>query len=712
SGFTIDDNVSNLDLTTPIKPLPDYMQGIFAGTLDGKNKKLSNVTFALKSRSLFGDGFYTTIKNLNFDKVSVGTSNGAIFLDDERFGLLLGRMDDSTISNIAVDGYDFYANGLSSNPIFGGIIGEDIAGGVISSVSVKNFNSKIGNYSQNNPEKDNVLKDFGVIAGKSMGKIENCTAQSIDVLLDIHSSTSSNDGAGGIAGFGMNIDNCRMTGKMKALGVDNNKAPNLGGIAGFINNGGKISKSSVIASLEGMCVGGITGYTNWGGSVYDSYFTGNLDSTAGSAFQNKDVIGGMIGHQSGGSTTVKNCFAFGNINAKHQGGGLIGIADNQSTIENSYANAVVTGNEGAGGFIGIKTEKVGTNKDTFKNSFFIGQVNGLGAKGGLVGKVATAYKQPSLSNVMYDKQLVGRVKSLGSVASSADLGKLNGNITAGALGSSGFTDVAMHYPQIKAFASGTADAITKKVSDASTAKIFSLDSEAENEYLQGIKFTNITVGEVTQAGIKGYTAIVTPEALYYIEGTTKHAMMVRETNSNVYKHAQKNTYTEQGLLNVSYEFTNLPGFTALSIPYTVGIKAFDYGTGTEQDPYIIYDEYIFQDFAKFVSKGRDSQSLYYKIAGEPKTVNEGKPITLDMTTHAFEPIKGFSGHLLGNNSTISNVTLGVLQETENGKTTSYKGVFGKTNATAEVKDLTIKDIHVGSSVSEDFLYMGSFIAYA
>ena len=93
-----------------------------------------------------------------------------------------------------------------------------------------------------------------------------------------------------------------------------------------------------------------------------------------------DRVGGLVGNNAGGTSTISNSYAAGAVEGTTSVGGLVGENDG-GTIENSYATGAV---EGTGANIGGLVGK--GNYGTIQSSYAAGAVGGTGAdRGGLVG---------------------------------------------------------------------------------------------------------------------------------------------------------------------------------------------------------------------------------------------------------------------------------------------------------------------------------------
>jgi hypothetical protein len=160
--------------------------------------------------------------------------------------------------------------------------------------------------------------------------------------------------------------------------VKSNHAADIGGIAGFAEQGATISQATVtgeVRSGDSSSAGGIAGFIN-SGTVSTSWSSAKV--VVGNAFAS---AGGLIG--SFGTGTLQNSYAAGPVEGGDDSstGGLIGF--NGSSITFSFATGAVHAGAyaSAGGLVGY-------NGGSVENSYAEGNVSDEsvgGALGGLVG---------------------------------------------------------------------------------------------------------------------------------------------------------------------------------------------------------------------------------------------------------------------------------------------------------------------------------------
>ncbi|HEX3942654.1 MAG TPA: GLUG motif-containing protein, partial [Rhizomicrobium sp.] len=178
----------------------------------------------------------------------------------------------------------------------------------------------------------------------------------------------------GIQGFGV-VRNLRLTN----ASVKSSHASNMGGIAGFVEQGSIISQSSVTGEVkagESSDAGGVAGFINFG-TVTSSRSSVNV--AVGGEFAQ---AGGLVG--AFGDGTLKNSYATGAVAGgdESETGGLVGY--NGAPVADSFATgAVRTGAHGEAGGL------VGHNGGRVKNSYAEGDVSATGvgsSLGGLMGR--------------------------------------------------------------------------------------------------------------------------------------------------------------------------------------------------------------------------------------------------------------------------------------------------------------------------------------
>jgi len=167
---------------------------------------------------------------------------------------------------------------------------------------------------------------------------------------------------------------------------------NVGGLVGF-SGSVSISNSFSDATVNGgTYVGGLVGYQIFT-TITDSYTTGDVKGTGSS-------VGGLVGEQT--NSTVTRSYATGDVNGGGYVGGLVGYSV-QSSVVDDYASGDVTGGGDVGGLIGRK------DLGTLENDYAAGDVTGIGDNiGGLVGFNMGDWEDININNVYAAGNVSGR----------------------------------------------------------------------------------------------------------------------------------------------------------------------------------------------------------------------------------------------------------------------------------------------------------------
>ncbi|MBW5448310.1 hypothetical protein GE107_19900 [Cohnella sp. CFH 77786] len=147
-------------------------------------------------------------------------------------------------------------------------------------------------------------------------------------------------------------------------------------------------------------VGGLAGYNN-NGNIIDSSVMGQVTGVY--------RVGGLEGYHLGG--TIAGSFAAGSVNGTGNAGGLAGLAE-FSSILNSYAAADVKGNGDVneGGLVGY------LKNGSISNSYAVGNVSGSGNTGGLAGR-----NEGTVVNSYYDYESTGQSSASSGAKSPAEM---------------------------------------------------------------------------------------------------------------------------------------------------------------------------------------------------------------------------------------------------------------------------------------------------
>ena len=284
------------------------------------------------------DGNNKTVSNLHIDETSIGNVGFFAGLSQS------AKVHDVTFSGAVVEG------GSSS---YSGVVAGNSLGIVencrvnTSSVSGNYAGALVGNNSRqvNNCNVSNVEIDAsysgGGIAGVSYGKIEYCTVSGSDTKI-IASGLSAS--AGGIVGQTSQESHISTSGRLLKCAVDGITVSGswAGGIAG--ENGFGIlaqcvvTRTSIVhaANTASCRIGGVVGY-NSRGDIIASY---SANSTVGEEGLASEAIGGIVGYNFNSAANVYGCYST-NVsllgNATESGKGAIAGYNSSGHVISCYA---------------------------------------------------------------------------------------------------------------------------------------------------------------------------------------------------------------------------------------------------------------------------------------------------------------------------------------------------------------------------------------
>ena len=265
-------------------------------------------------------------------------------------GEFSGTLDGNghTISDLDISGSDDYVG------LFKSVTGtvQDLT---IASANVTNDNEKFGT---------------GILAGQLKGTVQ-------DVVISLSDSNDTNAildggvGVGGIAGYlnGGTIQNISVSGEKEIKGNynlqdDGTIFGSIGGLVGYVNNGGTINGSKTSITVKGAKgVGGIIGNAAYGSiSITGSEATGNVEGTkleddAGGVWPNGQTIGGLVGAGVAGDLTIRESYTTGTVTGTEAVGGLVGEGPPDVIIKRSYSTVDITANESPES--GAKMDEIG-----------------------------------------------------------------------------------------------------------------------------------------------------------------------------------------------------------------------------------------------------------------------------------------------------------------------------------------------------------------
>ena len=199
------------------------------------------------------------------------------------------------------------------------------------------------------------------------------------------------------------------TGTLKNLSVYGEVYGNatVGGIVGYVANGGKLENLTSYVTLSGVnTLGGIVGNAeNQASTVINCV---NYGSVTGTSW----IIGGVAG--SGGDMIV-NCVNHGNVTSTDDVvGGIVGSTKTTGSITNCYNYGKVTARGKTGGIVGM------TNKPV-SGCYNYGEVNGTWGLGGIVGYIK-AGESAQITNCINNGNVVGVTTAVGGILGLSENG--------------------------------------------------------------------------------------------------------------------------------------------------------------------------------------------------------------------------------------------------------------------------------------------------
>ncbi len=166
----------------------------------------------------------------------------------------------------------------------------------------------------------------------------------------------------------------------------------VGALAGTLADAGTVNDCYAAGTVSGhQYIGGLVG-ENYGTIVSCQVINSHVESLTSYA-------GGMTGYI-GGSGSVSNCRAAGNVTGITCIGGLVGFQDISSTVQRScVTNTEVYGSERLGGLVGY------SYGGDLNNCYAKGSVTGNYAVGGLAGFVSHVTVRACFANVYIDGEI-------------------------------------------------------------------------------------------------------------------------------------------------------------------------------------------------------------------------------------------------------------------------------------------------------------------
>lgn|GEM_PF-867107 len=271
---------NDIDLTDYIwTPIGINDSSKFAGTFDGNNKTIKNVTFdgISEFKGVFGI-VCGTIKNLNVEAVVVSED------DNINAGAIAARLENGTISD-------------SSATLIVGIT----TAGSIGGIAAYSENSSILNSSAVLMIDGSTAFPQGTIGG-IVGYSSNSTLEKVSSILGV---TKDVQYAGGIVGEAINtkIENAKAEGVIQGASI----AGGLIGRASAGQNNVEILNSISSVTLQANTCGGLVGYAD-GVTILNSHYCGMITGTNGGGFigENNKPYSKIINSYYSKDNTVNN----------------------------------------------------------------------------------------------------------------------------------------------------------------------------------------------------------------------------------------------------------------------------------------------------------------------------------------------------------------------------------------------------------------------
>ena len=321
----------------------------YSGIFDGNNKTISNLTVnntGSQSIALI-DALSGSVSDLTLSSPSVtGTSNyvGSIVGDLRS----TGSVSRITLTSVSVSG------GQSS----GGAIGQVQSGAAVTTLSVSgSFDAPNGSgggaFGTVEGTVSNVTSSVTVTGSYNLGGLSGnlYNAGTISNSTSTGNVTGSSSSVGGAVGFVAGTS--PTCGTLTEVTTSGNITGNgsVGGLIGYVNcYKVERSSSSAVVTLTSTQAGGLVGYENIGGSITKSFFTGQVQAT--------EQVGGIAGAS---RSTITDSYSTGSVTATSATNGgrigaLVGWLLSGANITRTYATGSVTppsgDNSTVGGLIG------------------------------------------------------------------------------------------------------------------------------------------------------------------------------------------------------------------------------------------------------------------------------------------------------------------------------------------------------------------------
>lgn len=255
----------------------------FKGTLDGNNKKLSNIQLEKVDNKL---GLFIsnegTIKNLNIENITIANTDASIV------GLLAAE-NTGTISSCNINNVTVTLKSTANGSDAGLVVGKNLSSNAVieniticrSSLTIENGKTNLGGISGQN-------------GSWNASTIKGCSLKDVTITCK---DITNNSAVGGLVGW-----NCggKVFGNSSNAIMKSNVAANYGGLIGANDSNGIISGSyccgRIEVSFSGSRVGGIIANNN--SKIEGCYSSVHIENPDGK-------VGGLIGEN---NNNITNCY--------------------------------------------------------------------------------------------------------------------------------------------------------------------------------------------------------------------------------------------------------------------------------------------------------------------------------------------------------------------------------------------------------------------
>lgn len=348
SEGTIFSLVKSISITTNRDAQKDY---VFNGTLIGNGR---TITITGNSGAIYKVGENGIVKQVSI----AGAISTSLY---DSIGTVVdynaGRVEkvsvtanvESTAGTVGTSGIEkalneTLADGAGNRGIAGGVVGTNLASGVVYNCKITTSSSSTGTIK--------ARIGGGTIVGYNKGTVEMCTSEGCLGAWnskETGKSTSNYSYGGGIVGINAgSVTKCAVQGSGKLLAqritnegsiVEGTTNANIGGIAGYNMANGTIGECyfAGIRVHGDENVGGIAGLN--AGAISDCYVAGAYSSTTTiyTYVGGRTNVGGLVGKTETGST-VANCFVTANVYAYGTNGVAYAASQNANNVVYLTAN--------------------------------------------------------------------------------------------------------------------------------------------------------------------------------------------------------------------------------------------------------------------------------------------------------------------------------------------------------------------------------------